>query len=158
MTFLTCPNTFEIYNTDQIAAFPYEKKYAGEVNGVVGTSISLEKLRQERILWVFNQTEVYSAELSENGTIEKQLLMKMNVNSTTTNQTTLQALWVFDNFIVVRRDEIINSTTIPRPTTNSTTANPTANATKPANATNVTVNSTNTPSFNQFSFYEKPLL
>ena len=85
MTFLTCPNTFEIYNTEQIAAFPYEKKYAGEINGVIGTTLTLEKSRGERILWVFDQREIYSAEMSANGTIDKQLVMRMNVNSTITN-------------------------------------------------------------------------
>ncbi len=85
MTFLTCPNTFEIYNTEQIAAFPYEKKYAGEINGVIGTTLTLEKSRGERILWVFDQREIYSAEMSANGTIDKQLVMRMNVNSTIMN-------------------------------------------------------------------------
>jgi len=52
---------------------------------VIGTTLTLEKSRGERILWVFDQREIYSAEMSANGTIDKQLVMRMNVNSTITN-------------------------------------------------------------------------
>jgi len=62
LSFLSCPNTFEIYETDQIAISPYETEMYGELTPVVGAHASLEKLHSERITWVFNKNEIWTVE------------------------------------------------------------------------------------------------
>jgi hypothetical protein len=69
----------------------------GEISPVTFAHTTLETIHPERITWLYNKNEVYSAE-ERDGTVIKEVMMKLSL----TNQQTVKALWVFDSFVVVR--------------------------------------------------------
>lgn len=75
MSFLSCVATFEIYKTNNIAISPYETEMYGELTPVVGARTSMEVVHPERITWVMNSKEVWTAEEQPDGTVAKYKVM-----------------------------------------------------------------------------------
>ncbi len=98
LTFLSCPNDFEIYQTNNIAISPYENIFYGELAPVTGAHPSLETTIKDRITWTYNQNEIWTAEDEGNGTV---IMTKIMVLSLPLSAVIKQA-WVFDSVIVVR--------------------------------------------------------
>jgi len=76
---------------------PYESQLYGEVSAVTFAHTTLEKERPGRITWLYNANQVFSAE-EQDGTVVKELMMRLQLS----NVQVVQALWVFDSFVVVR--------------------------------------------------------
>ena len=51
LSFLNCPATFEIFQTEKIAKTAYEQTFYGEIKGIVYAHTTLETNRAERITW-----------------------------------------------------------------------------------------------------------
>lgn len=95
---MSCANTFEIYKTDNVAVSPYDTEMYGEMTPVIGAHTTLEKLNPDRITWIYNGNEVWTAEENDDGTVSKFKLMALNLLPAQV----IEALWVFDSFVVVR--------------------------------------------------------
>ena len=98
LSFLSCPKTFEIYQTKEIADNPYETSLYGEPSAVVSAHTTLETIDSNRITWLVNKTLIYTAAEDDKSGVEKILLMKLLLNTTQV----VDNLWVFDSFVVVR--------------------------------------------------------
>jgi hypothetical protein len=61
LSFLSCPKTFEIYQTKEIADNPYETSLYGEPSAVVSAHTTLETIDRNRITWLVNKTLIYTA-------------------------------------------------------------------------------------------------
>jgi hypothetical protein len=70
----------------------------GELTSVIGARTTMELLHPERITWVLNKNEVWTAEVQADGTVAKYKVMTLVINF---NQV-IKAVWVFDSFVVVR--------------------------------------------------------
>jgi hypothetical protein len=75
LSFLSCTNTFEIYKTDAVAISPYETEMYGEMTPVIGARTTLEVNHPERITWVFNSNQIWTAEVLADGTVVKYKIM-----------------------------------------------------------------------------------
>ena len=98
MSFLDCPNTFEIFKTDSLAANPYENELYGELAAVTFAHTTLETKNRQRITWLLGGNEVFSAEEMPDGSVNKVKIMTLNLDS----QQVVDGLWVFDAYVVVR--------------------------------------------------------
>jgi hypothetical protein len=99
MSFIDCPNTFEIFKTDSLADNPYENELYGEVSSAVTfVHTTLETKNRQRITWLFGTNEVYSAEEMPDGSINKVKIMTLDLDE----QQVVDGLWVFDAYVVVR--------------------------------------------------------
>ena len=53
----------------------------GEISGVIGAHTTLETGRSERITWLYNNNQVYSAEQGPEGGVVKENIMKLNLST-----------------------------------------------------------------------------
>lgn len=75
LSFLDCPTQFEIYQTDKLVASPYENALYGEQQSVTSAKQTLETMHSNRITWLLNNRDIYTAEELADGTVNKKKLM-----------------------------------------------------------------------------------
>lgn len=78
---LDCPNAFEIYLTEDVAVSPYENTLYGEISPVTYPHNTLETTNRERITWLYNKNEIWTASETENKEVVKTQLMKVALQS-----------------------------------------------------------------------------
>ena len=81
LSFLDCPGQFEIYQTDKLVASPYEKVLYGENKSVVSARQTLEGRHSNRITWLLNNRDIYTAEDLPDGSVNKKKIMMMQIEA-----------------------------------------------------------------------------
>lgn len=102
LSFLDCKNTFEIYQTNELAKSPYENNFNAEKNAITYAHPTLERKKPGRITWFDAAQEgktnnrVMSA-ISKDEVIENEHIMSLTFD----DDKVVEGLWVFDNFVAV---------------------------------------------------------
>lgn len=101
LTLLSCPSSFEIYKTQDIAQDWYEQPQNGEISkGIISPTYSREVGKADRLTYLQNGRDIMTAYADSDGNIVKEKLLVLSGIPT---NTVFQDVWVFDSVAVTKK-------------------------------------------------------
>jgi len=95
---LSCPTSFEIYKTDDIAQNWYEQPQHGELYaGIISPTVSRELEKSGRLTYLQNDRDVMTAYVDASNEIVKEKIM---ILSGIPDSVVFKTVWVFDTVVI----------------------------------------------------------